>query len=102
MSAVPREPYPFYHQRPVAEARAASRVPSAQSSLVRTTARVFTTGQVAHLLGVAPRTVSKWFDRGLLSGYRIPGSNDRRIPREDLLKFIAEHGLPMPLELSRP
>jgi excisionase family DNA binding protein len=46
--------------------------------------KVFTTGQVAKICKVAPRTVSKWFDSGRLRGYRIPGSQDRRIPREQL------------------
>jgi two-component system, OmpR family, response regulator RpaA len=55
---------------------------------------VFTTGQIARLCKVAPRTVSKWFDRGELKGYRIPGSKDRRIPRANLVKFMAEHGMP--------
>src|SRR5205823_90621 len=43
---------------------------------------IFTTGQVAKICKVAPRTVSKWFDSGRLRGYRIPGSQDRRIPRK--------------------
>jgi len=37
--------------------------------------KVFTTGQVAKICKVAPRTVSKWFDSGRLKGYRIPGSH---------------------------
>jgi PleD family two-component response regulator len=44
---------------------------------------------------VAPRTVSKWFDSGRLKGYRIPGSQDRRIPREYLIRFLKEHGMPL-------
>ena len=35
---------------------------------------VLTTGEVAKICNVAPRTVSKWFDSGSLKGYRIPGS----------------------------
>ncbi len=57
--------------------------------------KVFTTGQVAKICKVAPRTVSKWFDSGRLKGYRIPGSQDRRIPREQLLRFLKEHGMPL-------
>ena len=57
--------------------------------------KVFTTGQVAKICKVAPRTVSKWFDSGRLKGYRIPGSQDRRIPREFLIKFLKEHGMPL-------
>jgi excisionase family DNA binding protein len=57
--------------------------------------KVFTTGQVAKICSAAPRTVSKWFDSGRLKGYRIPGSQDRRIPREQLIRFLKEHGMPL-------
>jgi excisionase family DNA binding protein len=57
--------------------------------------KVFTTGQVAKICKVAPRTVSKWFDSGRLRGYRIPGSQDRRIPRDNLIRFLKEHGMPL-------
>src|SRR5438045_9222488 len=57
--------------------------------------KVFTTGQVAKICKVAPRTVSKWFDSGKLRGYRIPGSQDRRIPREHLIRFLKEHEMPL-------
>jgi two-component system, OmpR family, response regulator RpaA len=56
---------------------------------------VLTTGQVARICRVAPRTVSKWFDSGQLKGYRIPGSKDRRIPREQLTRFMRAHGMPL-------
>ena len=56
---------------------------------------IFTTGQIAKICKVAPRTVSKWFDSGRLKGYRIPGSQDRRIPREDLVAFLTEHKMPL-------
>lgn len=56
----------------------------------------FTTGQVARICGVAPRTVSKWFDSGRLEdGWCIPGSGDRRIPRNALLRFILDYNLPL-------
>ncbi len=55
----------------------------------------FTTGQVAKICHVAPRTVSKWFDSGRLTGYRIPGSMDRRVPKTDLLEFMRKNNLPM-------
>jgi len=56
---------------------------------------VLTTGEVAKICNVAPRTVSKWFDSGSLKGYRIPGSKDRRIPLGELLKFMKAHGIPL-------
>lgn len=56
---------------------------------------VLTTGEVAKICNVAPRTVSKWFDSGQLKGYRIPGSKDRRIPINALVKFMKSHGIPL-------
>ena len=53
-----------------------------------------TTGQVARVCRVAPRTASKWIDSGRLKGYHVPGSADRRVLYEDLRRFIDEHGLP--------
>ena len=58
-------------------------------------APVYTTGDVARICQVAPRTVSKWFDTGRLKGYRIPGSLDRRIPRDSLVEFMRSHGMPL-------
>lgn len=56
---------------------------------------ILTTGEVAKICNVAPRTVSKWFDNGQLRGYRIPGSRDRRIPLEHLMRFMKAHGMPV-------
>lgn len=56
---------------------------------------VLTTGEVAKICNVAPRTVSKWFDTGALKGYRIPGSRDRRIPTSELLRFMKAHSMPI-------
>src|SRR6476469_3080229 len=55
---------------------------------------VFTTGQVARVCRCASRTVTKWFDAGLLRGYRLPLSEDRRVPRVELLRFLREHQIP--------
>src|SRR5438094_4678260 len=57
--------------------------------------KVCTTGQDAKTSQVAHRTVSKWFDSVRLRGYRIPGSEERRIPREHLIRFLKEHGMPL-------
>ncbi len=63
---------------------------------------VLTTGQVARICNVAPRTVSKWFDSGQLKGYRIPGSKDRRIPVTELERFMKNHNMPTaPLHTDR-
>ncbi len=57
--------------------------------------KVFTTGQAAKICKVAARTISKWFDSGRLKGYRLPGSRDRRIPKDFLICFLKENGMPL-------
>lgn len=57
--------------------------------------KIFTTGQVARICSVAPRTVSKWIDGGYLKGYRLPGSNGRRVQYEALLQFLKKHDMPL-------
>jgi hypothetical protein len=56
---------------------------------------ILTTGDVAKICRVAPRTASKWYDDGKLKGYRIPGSKDRRIPVDGLRQFMNQHDLPI-------
>jgi two-component system response regulator RpaA len=54
---------------------------------------LLTTGQVARVCGVAPRTVSKWCDRGELPHFRVPLSQDRRVELIDLEAFLRRHGM---------
>lgn len=56
---------------------------------------VLTTGQEAKICQVAPRTVTKWFDQGMLQGFQIPGSKDRRIPVANLREFMERHHMPL-------
>lgn len=64
----------------------------------------FTTGEVAKMLRVAMRTVTKWCDQGHLAYWRIPGdvNNHRRITSENLRAFIRAKELPWPRELASP
>ena len=57
---------------------------------------VLSTGEVARICNVSSRTVQKWFDQKLISGYRIPGSKDRRIPRKELMRFMLQNDIPIP------
>lgn len=41
----------------------------------------FTTGQAAQICRVSINTIKRLFDSHQIRGYRIPGSQDRRIPR---------------------
>ena len=56
--------------------------------------RVFTTGQVAKICGVAMRTVTKWTDRDkILPYFRVPGTDHRRVTKAALVAFLHERGL---------
>lgn len=55
--------------------------------------KVYTTGQIAKMLCVAPRTVSKWIDNGDLKGFKIPKTDHRRVKHEDLKEFCQKHNL---------
>ncbi len=62
---------------------------------VREDRAVFTTGQVAKICSISQQTVIRCFDSGRLRGFRVPGSRFRRIPRERLISFMKENGIPL-------
>jgi len=55
---------------------------------------VFTTGEAAEVCKVSQQTIIRCFDAGRLKGFRVPGSRFRRIPREELLRFMRENNIP--------
>lgn len=57
---------------------------------------LYTTGMVAEMFGVVPRTVCSWMEAGELGGYRLPGSKDRRFTLESLRRFAVRHGMRVP------
>ncbi|MCC6157822.1 MAG: PilZ domain-containing protein [Deltaproteobacteria bacterium] len=59
--------------------------------------RMYTTGDVARLLGTTANTVTRWFDEGMLGGYRLPVGKERRIPLSNLRAFMWEHRIPLDL-----
>ncbi len=61
------------------------------------TKKIYTTGEVARLLGVNINTVIKWFDENRLEGFRFPGSNERRISTAGLYRFMAKNQMPADL-----
>jgi len=56
--------------------------------------QVFTTGEAADICKVSQQTIIRCFDSGRLRGFRVPGSRFRRIPREELLRFMRENKIP--------
>src|SRR5216117_1331040 len=55
---------------------------------------VFTTGEAAEICKVSQQTIIRCFDSGRLKGFRVPGSRFRRIPKDALLAFMNESGIP--------
>jgi excisionase family DNA binding protein len=53
---------------------------------------MYTPGDVARLLGVNPKTVTRWCVEGRLAAYRTPGGH-RRIPAEAVLGLLQEMGV---------
>lgn len=64
-------------------------------SQIDLTKNVFTTGEVAEICQVSQQTVIRCFDNGRLQGFRVPGSRFRRIPRESLIQFMKDNGIPL-------
>ena len=56
---------------------------------------LFTTGEVAEICKVSQQTIIRCFDAGKLQGSRVPGSKFRRIPRQNLIKFMKENSIPL-------
>lgn len=56
--------------------------------------KVFTTGEAAQVCSVSQQTIIRCFDAGRLTGFRVPGSKFRRIPREELIRFMKSNGIP--------
>jgi excisionase family DNA binding protein len=55
---------------------------------------VFTTGEAADICKVSQQTIIRCFDSGRLKGFRVPGSRFRRIPRDALVAFMKDNGIP--------
>jgi excisionase family DNA binding protein len=66
-----------------------------QQSEDLTTKRVFTTGEAAAVCKVSQQTIIRCFDSGRLTGFRVPGSKFRRIPREELIRFMRANNIPL-------
>lgn len=52
--------------------------------------RYFTVSEAAGVLGLAPATVRRMFDGGLLLGFRIPGGNHRRISKASVANLLLQ------------
>ena len=56
--------------------------------------QIFTTGEAAEVCKVSQQTIIRCFDAGRLNGFRVPGSRFRRIPRDELIRFMKDNNIP--------
>lgn len=56
--------------------------------------KIFTTGEAAQVCKVSQQTIIRCFDSGRLHGFRVPGSKFRRIPRDELIRFMHANEIP--------
>jgi two-component system, OmpR family, response regulator VicR len=61
--------------------------------------KAFTTRQVAELAHVSQSTIANWISAGILPAFRTPGGHHRILP-QDFVRFLEEHGFPVPEELQ--
>ncbi len=52
--------------------------------------KLWSTGQIAELVGVNPKTVAQWIDGGEMAGVKLPGLVERRVHRQELRSFLAK------------
>jgi excisionase family DNA binding protein len=57
--------------------------------------QVYTTGEAAEVCRVSQQTIIRCFDSGRLNGFRVPGSRFRRIPHDELVRFMHENNIPV-------
>ena len=54
-----------------------------------------TTGDIGRVCNVSLRTAQKWFDKGTLVGFLLPGSKNRRVHVTEFKAFLEEYKMPM-------
>src|SRR5271163_127197 len=69
--------------------------PASNGEPAATLKEIFTTGEAAEVCKVSQQTIIRCFDAGRLGGFRVPGSKFRRIPRDALVKFMKDNGIPL-------
>ena len=61
--------------------------------------KAYGTYEIAEICQVTPATIGNWIERGFLPTFTTGGGH-RRVWNEDLIRFLKEHNIPIPAELS--
>ncbi|MBW1739581.1 MAG: excisionase family DNA-binding protein [Deltaproteobacteria bacterium] len=60
---------------------------------------LFSTPELAHLLGVFHTTIRRWIERGKIRGIRV--GRNYKIPAEEVIRILDDHDLPLPESLRK-
>ncbi|MDY6835530.1 MAG: helix-turn-helix domain-containing protein [Chloroflexota bacterium] len=61
--------------------------------------RFYTVLETAEELSVSPNTVRVWCDKGIIKCYRLSRRGDRRIPKDEIDKFLEESFQSNPIDI---
>ena len=61
--------------------------------------RVFSTHEVAGMMGTNPSSVVRWIEAGKVKAFKTPGGH-RRVREADLRAFFSEFSIPTPVDLG--
>lgn len=59
----------------------------------------YSSGDVAKICNVTPRTIIRWISSGKLRAFKLPGRGNNRIAEQDLLSFLHANEMPIPADL---
>lgn len=62
-------------------------------------AKIYSSAQIARMIGVDPTSVNRWIDGGRLNAFRTPGGH-RRVVEAELVAFLQAMGMPLPESLQ--
>jgi len=57
--------------------------------------RFYTTGEVAKITGISQKTIKNYCSQGKIISETTPITNYRRIPKEDLVRFLESNSIPL-------
>lgn len=60
----------------------------------------YSSGDVAKICDVTPRTIIRWISSGKLSAFKLPGRGNNRISHEALFDFLRANAMPIPKQLA--
>jgi len=61
----------------------------------------YSSGDVAKICDVTPRTIIRWISSGKLPAFKLPGRGNNRVSEDALLSFLHNNEMPIPRELEQ-